>query len=110
MKKMGDISNLIDKLPSNLQNVVSNSNSGFAESQVIKMEAIINSMTPFERLKPENIKASRKKRIAYGSGANIQEINKMLKQFNQMQGLMKKIKGGGMMKMLRNMKGLFPRI
>ena len=75
----------------------------------IQMEAIISSMTKQERARPEIIKGSRKKRIAAGSGTQVQEINKLLKQFTQMQKMMKKMKGkGGMQKMMRGMKGMLP--
>jgi signal recognition particle subunit SRP54 len=79
-----------------------------AEKQVRRMEGIINSMTPAERSKPELIKASRKRRIAAGAGVPVQEVNRMLAQFDQMQSMMKKLKGGGMMKMMRSMKGMMP--
>ena len=72
------------------------------------MEAIINSMTPGERARPEIIKGSRKKRIAAGSGTQIQDVNRMLKQFTQMQKMMKKMSGGGMHKMMKRMKGMMP--
>jgi signal recognition particle subunit SRP54 len=66
-------------------------------------------MTPKERTRPELIKGSRKKRIAAGSGTQVQDVNKLLKQFTQMQKMMKKMKGkGGMMKMMRNMKNMMP--
>jgi signal recognition particle subunit SRP54 len=72
------------------------------------MEAIINSMTPKERRFPANIKGSHKRRIAVGSGTEIQDINKLLKQFMQMQKMMKKLKGGGMAKMMQRLKGILP--
>jgi signal recognition particle subunit SRP54 len=76
------------------------------------MEGIICSMTPLERRKPELIKASRKRRIATGAGVQVQDVNRMLNQFEQMQGMMKKMKGGGLMKMMKRMGGAggpFPR-
>ena len=73
-----------------------------------RMEAIINSMTPKERRKPDIIKGSRKRRIAVGSGTQVQDVNRLLKQFTQMQKMMKKMGKGGMGKMLRGMKGQFP--
>lgn len=73
-----------------------------------RMEGMINSMTPRERAKPDLIKASRKRRIAMGAGVQIQEVNRMLAQFEQMQSMMKKLQGGGMMKMMRSMKGMMP--
>ena len=72
------------------------------------MEAIINSMTPAERARPDIIKGSRKRRIATGSGTQIQDVNRLLKQFTQMQKMMKKMSGGGMKKMMRQMKGMTP--
>jgi signal recognition particle subunit SRP54 len=79
-----------------------------ADKQVRRMEGIINSMTRQERAKPELIKASRKRRIAAGAGVQVQEVNRMLAQFEQMQSMMKKLKGGGMAKMMRGMKGMLP--
>ena len=75
-----------------------------------RMEAIINSMTPGERERPDIIKGSRKRRIAQGSGTQIQDVNKLLKQFAQMQKMMKKMsgKGGGMRKMMSGMQGMMP--
>jgi signal recognition particle subunit SRP54 len=71
------------------------------------MEAIINSMTKKERARPELIKGSRKRRIAAGSGTQIQDVNKLLKQFTQMQKMMKKMSGkGGMRKMMSGMQGM----
>ena len=66
-------------------------------------------MTPAERRKPELIKASRKRRIAAGAGVQVQEVNRMLTQFEQMQKMMKMMHGGSLGKMLRNMKGMMPR-
>lgn len=106
MKKMGGMSALLDKLPAQMQQAASSANIGMAEKQVRRMEGIINSMTPQERAKPDLIKASRKRRIATGAGVQIQEVNRMLAQFEQMQAMMKKLKGGGMMKMMRGMKGM----
>ena len=108
MKKMGGMAGLLDKLPASMQQAASGANLGMAEKQVRRMEGMINSMTPQERAKPDLIKASRKKRIAQGSGVQIQEVNRMLAQFEQMQSMMKKLKGGGMMKMMRSMKGMMP--
>jgi signal recognition particle subunit SRP54 len=108
MKKMGGMSALLDKLPAQMQQAASGANMGMAEKQVRRMEGIINAMTPLERAKPDLIKASRKRRIATGAGVQIQEVNRMLAQFEQMQAMMKKLKGGGMMKMMRSMKGMIP--
>jgi len=108
MKKMGGLSGLLDKLPAQMQQAASGANMDQAEKQVRRMEGMINAMTPLERAKPDLIKASRKRRIATGAGVQIQEVNRMLAQFEQMQSMMKKLKGGGMMKMLRGMKGMMP--
>ena len=106
MKNMGSLSNLMDKLPAQFQQAASGANMDNAEKQMRRMEGIINSMTPLERAKPDLIKASRKRRIATGAGVQIQEVNRMLAQFDQMQSMMKKLKGGGMMKMMRGLKGM----
>ncbi|EKZ98041.1 signal recognition particle protein [Cupriavidus metallidurans] len=116
MKKMGGLGSLVDKLPAQFAAQAQGANMDQAEKQVRRMEGIINSMTPAERAKPDLIKASRKRRIAAGAGVPVQEVNRLLNQFDQMQGMMKKLKGGGMMKMMRQMgamkggmKGLFNR-
>ncbi|CAJ0726301.1 signal recognition particle protein [Ralstonia mannitolilytica] len=106
MKKMGGLGSLIDKLPAQMAQQAQGANMDQAEKQVRRMEGIINSMTPAERAKPELIKASRKRRIAAGAGVQVQEVNRLLNQFEQMQGMMKKLKGGGMMKMMRAMGGM----
>jgi signal recognition particle subunit SRP54 len=108
MKKMGGIASLMDKLPAQFQQAAAGTDMGVADKQVRRMEGIINAMTPAERSKPELIKASRKRRIATGAGVQVQEVNRMLAQFDQMQSMMKKLKGGGLMKMMRGMKGMIP--
>jgi len=108
MKKMGGMSSMMDKLPAQFQQAAAGANMGNADKQVRRMEGIINSMTKQERAKPEIIKATRKRRIANGAGVQVQEVNRMLAQFDQMQTMMKKLKGGGMMKMMRSMKGMMP--
>lgn len=108
MKNMGGMMGLMDKLPGmgQLPNGVKDQ---MDDSVTIKMEAMINSMTPQERAHPDIIKGSRKRRIAMGSGTQVQDINRMLKQFTQMQKMMKKMSGkGGMRKMMRQMKGMMP--
>ena len=77
-----------------------------AERDVRRMEGIICSMTPLERRKPELLKATRKRRIAGGAGVQVQEVNRLLNQFEQMRDVMKKMKGGGMMKMMKRMGGM----
>ncbi|HEY1393683.1 MAG TPA: signal recognition particle protein, partial [Methylibium sp.] len=106
MKKMGGLSSLMDKLPTQLAGKAGPGDMDRAERDMRRMEGIINSMTPLERRKPELLKASRKRRIAAGAGVQVQEVNRLLNQFEQMQGMMKKMKGGGMMKMMKRMGGL----
>ncbi len=106
MKKMGGLSGLLDKLPTELAAKAGQADMGKAEKDVRRMEGIIHSMTPGERAKPELIKASRKRRIAAGAGVQVQDVNRMLNQFEQMRDVMKKMKGGGLMKMMKRMGGL----
>jgi signal recognition particle subunit SRP54 len=77
-----------------------------AERDVRRMEGMIRAMTPQERQKPEIIKASRKRRIAIGAGVQVQDVNRMLNQFEQMRTMMKKMKGGGLFKMMKRMGGM----
>ena len=106
MKKMGGLSSLMDKLPSQMTAKAAGADMDKAERDVRRMEGIINSMTALERRKPDLIKASRKRRIATGAGVHVQEVNRLLNQFDQMQGMMKKMKGGGLMKMMKRMGGM----
>jgi signal recognition particle subunit SRP54 len=107
MKKMGGLSAFMDKLPGQLSQVAAGAQ--VDDKAINRLEGIINSMTPQERHKPELIKASRKRRIATGAGVQVQEVNQLLKQFEQTQKMMKMFtKGGGMAKMMRNMKGMLP--
>jgi signal recognition particle subunit SRP54 len=108
MKKMGGLGSLMDKLPAQFQQAAGNADMNQAEKQMRRMEGIISSMTLVERSKPELIKASRKRRIAAGAGVQVQEVNRMLAQFEQMRGMMKKLKGGNLAKMMRGMKGMMP--
>ena len=106
MKKMGGLSGLMDKLPSQMMGksgAPGAADMDRAERDVRRMEGIICAMTRLERRKPELIKASRKRRIATGAGVQVQDVNRLIKQFDQMQDMMKKMKGGGMMKMMRRM-------
>lgn len=106
MRKMGGLSALMDKLPGVSGQALP---AGADEKAVNRIEGIINSMTPLERSKPELIKASRKRRIAAGAGVQVQEVNRLLNQFEQAQKMMKMIsKGGGLAKMMRGMKGMLP--
>jgi signal recognition particle subunit SRP54 len=106
MKQMGGLSGLLDKLPSQLAAKAGQADMERAEREIRRMEGIIHSMTPLERRKPELLKASRKRRIAAGAGVHVQEVNRLLKQFEQMQGMMKQMKGGTLMKMIRRMGGM----
>ena len=108
MNKMGGLGGLLDKLPAQFQAAAGKADMGKAERDVKRMEGIINSMTPGERAKPELIKASRKRRIATGAGVPVQEVNRLLKQFDQMQGMMKTMQKGGMAKLMRGMRGMMP--
>jgi signal recognition particle subunit SRP54 len=104
MKSMGGVSNLMDKMPG-LEQIPEQAKSQINDKEIIRMEAIINSMTPHERRLPMIIKGSRKKRIANGSGTQIQDVNRLLKQFTQMQKMVKKVsKKGGMGNMMRGLK------
>jgi signal recognition particle subunit SRP54 len=107
MKKMGGLAALMDKLPAQLSQVAQGAQ--MDEKLVARRIGIIDSMTPQERAKPELIKASRKRRIAAGAGVPVQEVNRLLNEFEQMQKMMKLMgKGGGMQKMMRNLRGMFP--
>ena len=106
VKKMGDMGSLLEKLPAQFAQAASQIQGGQAEKQLRRTEGILNSMTPAERAKPELLKASRKRRIAAGAGVPVQEVNRMLSQYDQMQGMMKQMKKGGMAKMMRSMGGL----
>ena len=107
MNSMGGIAGLMDKLPG-MSGLPQNVKAQVNDKQIGQTIAIINSMTIKERTHPAIIKGSRKKRIAAGSGTQVQDINRLLKQFLQMQKMMKKMGKGGMAKMLRGMKGKLP--
>lgn len=106
MKSMGGLSSLIDKLPSQMQQAAKGQDLSQADRSVRRMEGIINSMTPAERRNPLLIKASRKRRIAAGAGVQVQEVNRLLAQFEQMQEMMKKMQKGGLAKMMKAMGGM----
>jgi len=107
MRKMGGLSSLLDKLPAQLAGQV-NPAQLQDDKQIRRIEGIINAMTPQERTHPDLIKASRKRRIAAGAGVQVQEVNRLLNQFEQMQKMMKQMQKGGMAKMMRSMKGMMP--
>lgn len=106
MKKMGGLSSLVDKLPSQLAAKAGQADMDRAERDMRRMTGIIHSMTPLERRKPELLKATRKKRIALGAGVQVQEVNRLLNQYEQMRDMMKKMRGGGLMKMMKRMGGM----
>jgi signal recognition particle subunit SRP54 len=106
MKKMGGLNALIDKLPAQLAQAAQGAT--MDDKVINRTVGIIDSMTPQERTKPDLIKASRKRRIATGAGVSVQEVNRLLNQFEQMQKMMKMMGKGGMQKMMRGMKGMFP--
>ena len=100
MRNMGGISSIMDKLPSHMAQAAAKTDMGAAEKQIQRMQGIIDSMTPLERAKPELLKASRKRRIAAGAGVQVQEVNRLLTQFEQMQTMMKQFGGGKMGRMM----------
>ncbi len=106
MRKMGGMGALMDKMPTQMANMAAKVNNEDADKSLRRIEGIINSMTPLERRKPELIKATRKKRIADGSGVQVQDVNRLLKQFEEMQKMMKMFSKGGMAKMMRGMGGM----
>lgn len=107
MSKMGGVANLLDKLPG--VNLPAGAAGQVNDQDLARLEAIINSMTFQERRRPEIIKSSRKRRISAGSGTQVQEVNRLLKQFGQMQKMMKRVsRKGGMAKLMRGMKGGLP--
>ena len=106
MKNMGGLSSLMDKLPTEMAAKASHMDMDKAERDIRRKEGIIHSMTIKERRKPDLIKATRKRRIAAGAGVQVQEVNRLLNEFEQMQTMMKKMKGGGLMKMMKRMGGM----
>ena len=106
MRKMGGMQSLMDKLPAQLAQAAGQLQSNESDNAIRRMEGIINSMTALERRKPEVIKATRKKRIADGAGVQVQEVNRLLKQFEETQKMMKMFSKGGMSKMMRAMGGM----
>jgi len=109
MKKMGGIAGMLDKLPGDIARMAQGA-SHMDDRAIRRLEGIINSMTAQERARPELIKASRKRRIATGAGVTVQEVNRLLNQFEQTQKMMKMMSKGGVAKMMRSMKGMFPGI
>jgi signal recognition particle subunit SRP54 len=108
MRKMGGMGAFLDKLPGQFSQVANQAQ--VDDSAFNRIEGIINSMTPQERAKPDLLKASRKRRIAAGAGVTVQEVNRLLSQFEQAQKMMKMVQKGGMAKLMRGMKGMLPGI
>jgi signal recognition particle subunit SRP54 len=108
MRKMGGMSSLLDKMPAQFAQMAQQAGGAVEDKAIGRIEGIINSMTPGERAKPDLIKASRKRRIAAGAGVQVQDVNRLLNQFEQTQKVMKQFSKGGMAKMMRGMKGMLP--
>ncbi len=108
MNNMGGMGSILEKLPGNIAAKAPE----IINDKIIKKNlAIIDSMTPTERAKPDLLKATRKRRISLGSGTTVQEVNQLLKQYDQVSQMMKKFSGGGgMMKMMKNLKHLMPKM
>lgn len=107
VQQMGGVSSLLDKIPG-MGNVPAGAMNQMDDKQLKRMEAIINSMTPKERRKPDILNGSRKRRIATGSGTQVQDVNRLLKQFDQIERMMKQMRKGGLQKMMRQFKGRLP--
>ena len=105
MQNMGGLTSMMDKLPG-MGDLPANVKDQVNDRDMLRLGAIIDSMTPGERQRPDIIKGSRKRRIATGSGTQVQDVNRLLKQFKQMQKMMKKMKGGGMKKLMRGLPGM----
>jgi signal recognition particle subunit SRP54 len=107
MNNMGGIAGMLDKLPG-MGNMAQMAQQNLDMKMFVRMEVMINSMTPKERRNPDLIQGSRKRRITQGSGTQVQDLNRLLKQHKQMQKMMKKMKGGGMERMMRGLGGMMP--
>lgn len=106
MRSMGGLSGLMDKMPAQFAQAAQQMKGDAPEKAMRRVEGIINAMTPAERANPDLIKASRKRRIATGAGVQVQEVNRLLSQFEQMQKMMKQFSKGGMGKLMRGLGGL----
>ncbi|OIP08200.1 MAG: signal recognition particle protein [Rhodocyclales bacterium CG17_big_fil_post_rev_8_21_14_2_50_68_7] len=110
MRKMGGLAAMLDKLPAQFGQMAQQAGGALEDTAVRRIEGIIDAMTPLERARPELLKASRKRRIATGAGVSVQEVNRLLNQFEQVQKVMKQFSRGGMQKMMRGMRGMLPRM
>ena len=110
MLSMGGLAGLLDKLPgaNKMQANLQTGQLGDSDKMLKRQIALINSMTPTERAFPQKINPSRKRRIAAGAGQQVQDLNRLLKQFKQMQKMMGKLRKGGMKNLMRNLGGRFP--
>jgi signal recognition particle subunit SRP54 len=108
MRQMGGMSAMMDKLPAKFAQLAGQMPLGMEDKVIRRIEGIINSMTPEERRRPEIFKAGRKRRVAAGAGVNVQEVNRLLKQFEQTRKMMKHFSKGGLGKLMHGMKGLLP--
>ncbi|HSN18083.1 MAG TPA: signal recognition particle protein [Gammaproteobacteria bacterium] len=104
---MGGMGAMLDKLPGGAA-MAGKVNGQFGDKELKRQIAIIDSMTAKERAKPDLLNGSRRRRIALGSGTQVQEVNRLIKQYDQLAEMMKKMSGGGMQKMLRGLKGRMP--
>ncbi|MCX7175543.1 MAG: signal recognition particle protein, partial [Proteobacteria bacterium] len=108
MRKMGGMSSMLEKLPAQFAQAAQQAGGSVDDKSIRRIEGIIGSMTALERTKPEILKASRKRRIATGAGVSVQEVNRLLKQFEQTQKMMKQFSKGGMHKLMRGMQSMLP--
>ena len=106
MSQMGGLASLMEKMPTEIASKAQGADLDKAEKDMRRKKGIVQSMTLQERSKPEIIKATRKRRIAQGSGVQVQEVNRLLNEFGQMQQMMKKLQGNGMMKMMKKLGGM----
>lgn len=106
MKQMGGLSSLMEKMPGQIAAKAKDVDLNRAEKEMVKKQGIIHSMTLQERTKPDIIKATRKRRIAAGAGVQVHDVNRLLNEFSQMQDMMKKMRGGGLMKMMKKLGGM----
>ncbi len=103
VRKMGPLGQIMEMMPGGLGQAARQIPPGEAEQQLKRTEAIINSMTREERHRPDILNASRRRRIAYGSGTQVQDVNRLIKQFRDAKNIMKRLKKSGM----RGIQGMF---